>query len=46
MVGPDTSVLIGSTDLEDAIAKAAGETALTIRAVGAQSVVRFRVAVK
>ena len=43
IVGPDSSVLVGSTDVEDAVAKRAGETSLTVRAVGAESTVRFRV---
>jgi hypothetical protein len=43
IVGPDESVLIGSTTVEDAIAKRPGETSLTTRAPGAETVVRFRV---
>lgn len=43
IVAPDSSVLFGSTDVEDAVAKRAGETSLTVRAVGAESVVKFRV---
>jgi hypothetical protein len=43
VVGPDDAVILGSTDVEDAIANNVGETTLTLRAVGAESVVRFRV---
>ena len=43
IVGPDETAIFGSTDVEDAIANGLGETTLTTRAVGAESVVKFRV---
>jgi hypothetical protein len=43
IVGPDEGVVLGATDVEDALAKKAGDTSLAIRAVGAETVVRFRV---
>jgi hypothetical protein len=43
IVGPDHSIILGSSDVEDAIAKAPGETSLALRAAGAESIVRFRV---
>ena len=44
IVGPgDGFVLFGETIVEDAIANTVGETTLTLRAGGAESVVRFRV---
>lgn len=43
IVRPDSSVLIGSTDVEDMIARDLGETTVTVRAEGAAKVLRFRV---
>lgn len=43
IVGPDETAIFGSTDVEDAIANGVGETTLTTRAVGAESIVKFRV---
>lgn len=44
IVGPDDGIdILGTSDVEKAVANAAGETTLALRAVGAESVVRFRV---
>jgi hypothetical protein len=40
---PDSAVLIGSTDVEDMIAKGTGETSVKVHAPGAEKIVRFRV---
>jgi hypothetical protein len=40
---PDSSVLVGSTDVEDMIASGLGETTVTVRAEGAEKLIRFRV---
>lgn len=44
VLGPDSSVIIGSTEVEDMVAgNTAGETTVTVSAPGASKVVRFRV---
>jgi len=44
IVGPDDELeLFGRSDVEKAVANRAGETTLALRAVGAESIVRFRV---
>ena len=43
VLGPDDSVLIGSTNVEDMIAKAPGDTTVSVHAPGAEQLVRFHV---
>jgi hypothetical protein len=43
IVQPDSAVLVGSTEVEDMIAPGAGDTTVTVKAPGAQKIVRLRV---
>lgn len=43
ILGPDASVIIGSTTIEDMIANAPGDTTVKVRASGAEQLVRFHV---
>lgn len=44
IVGPDDDFMIlGSSDVENAVANGTGETTLSLRAVGSESIVKFRV---
>ena len=45
ILAPDDSVLIGSTNVEDMIAREPGDTTVTVHAPGAEQVVRFHVVV-